>query len=68
MSLSTRLARLEAATTAATAAYGMAYQEGGRTLVYVCGAGEDLTPEAWAARYPAGVIVKRLVGVSPHDL
>ena len=68
MRLESRVAKLEAVTTAAEVAYGMWYLVGGVERVYVCGTGECLTPGEWAARYSAGLIVKRLVGLDPHDL
>lgn len=62
------MAKLEAGTTAAEVAYGMWYLVGGVERVYVCGTGQSLDPEEWATRYPAGLIVVRLVGLDPHDL
>ena len=68
MRLESRLLRLETTRAAAAAAYGMWYLVDGVERVYVCGTGECLTPDEWAVRYPAGLIVMRLVGLDPHDL
>ena len=67
MTLARRLVRLEAAATPG-GGYGIVYEAEGRAVVYVTGSGATLTEEAWRARHPAGVVVKRLAGVSPHDL
>jgi hypothetical protein len=65
--IASRLARLEA-TTRPGPRYGIGYRDNGRALVYDTATGEALGEDEWRARHPAGVIVKRLVGVSPHDL
>jgi len=67
VTLGQRVRRLEAPASPG-GGYGIVYEAEGRAMVYVTGSGATLTEEAWRVHHPAGVVVKRLAGVSPHDL